>query len=340
MVAGWGSRPDRRTMLAGAAAALAIPRLAKAASVRRLSPLLDRILAPDTACETIATGIQWAEGPLWVPSQGALFFSDPPANLIRRWRRDEGTTPFLRPSGAAGTDPKLVREPGANGLALGADGRLRAADSGTRAITAIDLASKAKTVLVDRYRGKRFNSPNDLHIARSGAIYFTDPPYGLVDGDDSSIKELDHNGVYRWAPGGEAVLLDGTLPRPNGIALSPDERMLYVAVSDKDAAGVYAYPLDAAGDVGERRLLLDARPMLAEDVPGITDGMKVAADGTLFCSAPGGILVMTPEAEPLGLISDGRAIANCCFGEDGRTLFMTASDRVLRLPLRMNGRKA
>ena len=340
MTTGWGSRPSRRSVLVGAAVTLAVPQLAKAASVRRLSPRLDHILAPDAACETIATGIQWAEGPLWVPSQSALFFSDPPANLIRRWRRDEGAIPYLHPSGAGGTDPKLVREPGANGLALGADGRLRIADSGTRAITALDLATKAKTVLVDRYRGKRFNSPNDLHIARSGAIYFTDPPYGLADGDQSPLKELDQNGVYRWTPGGEAVLLDGTLTRPNGIALSPDERTLYVSVSDKDAAGVYAYALDAAGDVGERRLLFDARPMLANDAPGITDGMKVAADGTLFCSAPGGLLVMTPEAEPLGLISDGRAIANCCFGEDGRTLFMTASDRVLRLPLRINGLKA
>src|SRR5690242_20936979 len=318
MTTGWGSRPSRRSVLVGAAVTLAVPQLAKAASVRRLSPRLDRILAPDAACETIATGIQWAEGPLWVPSQSALFFSDPPANLIRRWRRDEGAIPYLHPSGAAGTDPKLVREPGANGLALGADGRMRIADSGTRAITALDLATKAKTVLVDRYRGNRFNSPNDLHIARSGAIYFTDPPYGLADGDESPLKELDQNGVYRWTPGGEAVLLDGTLTRPNGIALA----------------------LDAAGDVGERRLLFDARPMLANDAPGITDGMKVAADGTLFCSAPGGLLVMTPEAEPLGLISDGRAIANCCFGEDGRTLFMTASDRVLRLPLRINGLKA
>lgn len=228
MVADSGANPNRRTVLAGTVLALAVPQLAKAASVRRLSPLLDRIVAPDAACETIATGIQWAEGPLWMPSQGALFFSDPPANVIRRWRRGEGATPYLRPSGAAGTDPKLVREPGANGLALGADGRLRIADSGTRAIAALDPATKAKTVLVDRYRGKRFNSPNDLHIARSGAIYFTDPPYGLVGGDDSSLKELEENGVYRWMPNGEAVLLDGTLTRPNGVALSPDERTLYV----------------------------------------------------------------------------------------------------------------
>ncbi|WP_245968325.1 SMP-30/gluconolactonase/LRE family protein [Hephaestia caeni] len=327
--------------------ALAVPLATKAwaadlpAAIRRLSPGLDRVMAPNAAIETIASGIQWAEGPVWLPDQKALLFSDPPANLIRRWQAGRGAAPFLSPSGAPGTDPKLIREPGSNGLALGADGALRIADSGTRAITRLDLASKRRTVLVDRYRGKRFNSPNDLAIARSGMIYFTDPPYGLVDGDASPLKELDHNGVYRWAPGGEAMLLDGTLSRPNGVALAPDERTLYLAVSDKDVAGIYAYPLDTAGDVGDRRLLFDARPMLGKDVPGITDGMKVAADGTLFCSAPGGLLIMTPEAEPLGLISAGdRPIANCCFGEDGRTLFMTASDRVLRVTLRINGWRA
>ncbi|MCM8732008.1 SMP-30/gluconolactonase/LRE family protein [Hephaestia sp. GCM10023244] len=335
----------RRTVISGALVAalgakVGMARMPPPTAVRRLSPGLDRVIAPDATIETIATGIQWAEGPLWLPDQNALLFTDPPANIIRRWQAGKGVAPFLNPSGAADTDPALVREPGANGLALGVDGALRLADSGSRALVRVDLASKQRTTLVDRYRGKRFNSPNDLAIARAGTIYFTDPPYGLAQGDTSSLKELDHNGVYRWAPGGEAVLLDGTLTRPNGIALSPDERTLYVTVSDKEVAGVYAYPLDARGDVGTRRLLLDARPMLADDAPGMTDGMKVAADGTLFCSAPGGVLVMTPEGEMLGLISGGRAIANCCFGEDGRTLFMAATDRVLRVALRLNGWRA
>src|SRR3546814_1926017 len=137
-----------------------------------------RVSAPEAAMQTIATGIQWAEGPVWLPDQKARLFSDPPANLIRRWQAGRGATPFLSPSGAAGIDPKLIREPGSNGLALGADGALRIADSGTRAITRVDLASKRRTILVDRYRGKSFNSPNDLAIARSGAGYFTDPQIG------------------------------------------------------------------------------------------------------------------------------------------------------------------
>ena len=194
--------------------------------------------------------------------------------------------------------------------------------------------SKRRAPLVDRYRGKRFNSPNDLHIARSGAIYFTDPPYGLVDGTTSPLRELPNNGVYRWTRGGETVLIDGTLSFPNGIALSPDERKLYVSVSDEKAPRIMVYDLDARGLPVGRRLFFDASVLHG---PGLPDGMKVAADGTLFCSAPGGYYLMSPEAEPLARIANGGPIANAAFGEGGRTLFLTANDRVLRLPLRRSG---
>ena len=340
------TQPTRRGILAGGLALLALPAGAAHAAgsypprIRRLSPALDRIVAPGTPIETIATGIQWAEGPVWVPRSHALLFSDPPANLIRRWRRGEGARPYLSPSGAAGTDPALVREAGSNGLALDRAGRLLIANSGGRSLDRLDLATRRRTVLVDRYRGKRFNSPNDLTQARDGAIWFTDPPYGLTDGDTSSLKELPHNGVYRWTPGGEAVLVDGTLTRPNGIALSPDQRTLYVSVSDEKLPVIHAYTLDARGHASDRRVFLDAVPLLAGGAPGLPDGMKVAADGTLFCSGPGGMMILTPEGERLGLIEDGQPIANCCFGEDGRTLFLTSSDRVLRMPLRINGWRA
>jgi gluconolactonase len=335
---------DRRGLIAAAATLVAMPALAVAPvekavapRIRRLSPKLDRIIAPDAEVETIATGIQWAEGPVWVPQGRFLLFSDPPANIIRRWTRAEGVMPFLQPSGAAAFDPKLMREAGSNGLAMDHQGRLLIADSGTRALTRLDLATRKKTVLVDRYQGKRFNSPNDLHVAKSGAIYFTDPPYGLVNGDQSPVKELPHNGVYRWTEGGEAVLVDGELTRPNGIVLSPDETKLYVSVSDEKAPRIMVYDLDAKGMPTARRLFLDAAPMLAKGGPGLPDGMKVAANGTMFCSAPGGMMILTPEGEPLGVIEDGKPIANCCFGEAGDVLFMASSERVLRLPVLLNG---
>lgn len=326
----------RRSLIAGSMAIAALPlRAEEAVRIERLSPALDRWIAPDERVETIATNIAWAEGPVWVPREQALFFSDPPANIMRRWRSGAGASVFLSPSGAAGTDPKLVREPGSNGLALAADGRaLIVADSGSRAIVRLDLTSRRRTVLADRHAGKRFNSPNDLTIARSGAIYFTDPPYGLVGGDASSIKEQAHNGVYHLSRDGGTALIDGALSRPNGIALSPDERRLYVSVSDEKAPRIMVYDLDARGLPTGRRVFLDAVTLHG---PGLPDGMKVTADGTLFCSAPGGMYVLTSEAEPLGLVVNGGPIANCCFGEDGATLFMTANHAVLRLRLRRSG---
>lgn len=328
---------DRRTMLAGGLALLATragAQTAEAPRVRRLAPGLDRMIAPGTQPEVIATGIRWAEGPVWVPAGGYLLFSDPPANLIRRWQRGRGATPFLSPSGAAGTDPKLVREAGSNGLALDRGGGLLIANSGGRSIDRVDLATRKRTVLADRYDGKRFNSCNDLHVARDGSIWFTDPPYGFADGDASPLKEQAVNGVYRRHPDGKVTLIEGGLTRPNGIAMSPDERRLYVSVSDETAPRIMVYALDAAGKPGVGRVLLDAKAMKAAGGPGLPDGMKVARDGTLVCSVPGGMMLMTPEAEPLGLIESGAPIANCAFGEHGRALYMTANDRVLRLALR------
>jgi gluconolactonase len=320
-----GPAISRRGFIAMAGACAVVPSWAAAAetpvTIRILSPKGAAMIDPAAVVETIATGIQWAEGPVWVPKAKALFFSDPPANIMRRWSRKGGVSVFLKPSGAAVFDPKLVREAGSNGLGLAADGALLIADSGSRGIMRYD-------------RGKRFNSPNDMHVARSGAIYFTDPPYGFADGDASPLKEVEQNGVYRWTPGGEAVLVDGSLTRPNGIALSPDERRLYVSVSDEKARRIMVYDLDAGGMPLSSRLFFDAGALPG---PGNPDGMKVAANGTLFCSGPGGMYLMSPEAEPLALISHGAPIANCVFGEDGATLFMTANDRVLRVRLRING---
>lgn len=331
---------DRRGLLAGGLALAGTAGWAGAAAepvatLRRLSPRLDRMIAPDARIDVIARHIRWAEGPVWVPAGDYLLFSDPPANLVRKWdRRTGAVTPFLSPSGAGDTDPKLVREPGANGLALDHQGRLLIANSGGRSIDRLDLKTGRRATLIDRYRGKRFNSPNDLHVAKDGAIYFTDPPYGLADADHSPLRETAVNGVYRWSPDGRIDLIDGTLTRPNGIALSPDERRLYVSVSDDQVPRIMRYDLDAGGRPSAGRVWLHAKPMQAGGAPGLPDGMKVARDGTLVCSVPGGMMLMTPEAEPLGLIEQGAPIANCAFGEAGRALFMAANDRILRIALR------
>lgn len=324
---------NRRQLLAGIGAAALLPRAALALDVvpriERLSPKLDARIAPGTQVETIVTGIHWAEGPVWVEHGGYLLFSDPPANIMRRWSRAAGTSIFLQPSGAGGLDPKIVREAGSNGLGLDAAGRLLIANSGGRSIDRVDLTTRRRTVLADRFGGKRFNSPNDLTVSRTGAIYFTDPPYGLAAGDTSPAKELTQNGVYRWTPAG-VTLVDGGLTRPNGIALSPDERTLFVSVSDEKKPVVMAYDLDAHGMPTASREWLDASTMHG---PGLPDGMKIARDGTHIQSVPGGMMLFTPDAEPLGLIATGAAIANAAIGERGTALYLTASDRVLRVPL-------
>lgn len=330
---------NRRHFIAAMVASFATPAFALPTAdpvetrIRRLSPVLDGIIRADAPIETIATGIKWAEGPVWVERGNYLLFSDPPANIMRRWSRRSGTSIFLQPSGMGGADPRVAREPGSNGLAIDHQGRLVIADSGSRALVRLDLATRKRTMLVGRYKGKRFNSPNDLHIARSGAIYFTDPPYGLVDSDTSPLKELPHNGVYRWVEGREPVLLDGELTRPNGIALSPDEKRLYVSVSDEIMPRIMVYDLDTHGMPTARRTWLDARDMMARGGKGLPDGMKIAPGGMLFCTAPGGLWIMDPDGTPVGQIDHGQAVANCAFGEGGRSLFLTATDRVLRVPL-------
>jgi gluconolactonase len=337
----------RRAAMVGSAAAVAAAvisteaiartggRVASAGTITRFDSALDRLLDPSAPIELVARGYQWAEGPVWVKRGGYLLFSDVPANTVHRWTAREGAQPLLRPSGLSGPVPAGIREAGANGLAIDASGALVMADSGTRAIARVDLATKRKTILADRHRGKRFNSCNDVTIARDGTIYFTDPPYGLVDGDASPLKELAFNGVYRLRPGGAVELLDDTSKRPNGIALSPAQDRLYVGCSDEAAPEIRVYDLATDGSIaGAGRQLVDFTPELKRGLPGLPDGMKVARSGHLFATAPGGLYVLAPDGRKLGLIARGKPIANCAFGEDGSTLFMASSDAILRLRLR------
>lgn len=331
---------SRRACVAGMAALPFVPGVAlgqTVGSIRRLDPGLDAIVDVGTPIEVIATGIKWAEGPVWVRKGGYLLFSDPPSNVAYKWSRKEGKTVFLSPSGLAGPIPAGVREAGSNGMAIDAKGRLIMADSGTRAVAAVDLKTRKKTILADKYDGKRFSSCNDVAIHGNGTIYFTDPPYGFTDGDKSPLKEIEWNGVYRLDPQGQVQLVD-KLTRPNGVALSPDQQTLYVTVSDPEKPVLLAYPLDIEGGASDYpKVLHDFSDEVAQKLPGLPDGMKVAASGHIFSSGPGGIHIMTPEGKVLGVIDTGKACANCAFGEDGKTLFLTASDSVLRLRLKMSG---
>ncbi|WP_395335994.1 SMP-30/gluconolactonase/LRE family protein [Novosphingobium sp. BL-8H] len=331
---------NRRNLLAGMAAASvldAAPLLAAKdagfGNVRRIDPGLDKVIAPGAQIRRLATGFQWTEGPVWIPRENCLLFTDPPANTVHRWSACKGVEVFLRPSGLQTPVPASIREPGLNGLALDARGALIAADSGSRALVRIDLGTRRRETLVDRYEGKRFNSPNDLSIAASGAIYFTDPTYGLAEGDDSSLREVPWCGLYRLSPDGKVAVLDRDHRRPNGVALSPDGRTLYLSLSDEVQPEVLAYSLDESGMPTDRRRFLDLRAELAAGRPGLPDGIKVGPAGHVFATGPGGIHVCTPSGQVLGVIETGKAVSNSALGQNGKTLFFTSSESVAAVPL-------
>ena len=332
---------SRRAALAGMAALPFVPALARAKTIggiTRFDPALDAVLDANASIEVLGTGYRWTEGPVWVKKGSYLLFSDVPANVAYRWQQGEAITPFLTPSGLVGPIPAGIREAGSNGMTVDAKGRLIIADSGTRAIVAVDLASKRRTILADRYEGKRFNSCNDVVVGKGGALYFTDPPYGLAEGDTSPLKELPFNGVFLRTADGTIRVIDETLKRPNGIGLCPKKTTLYVSMSDEARPQILAYQLGADGmPRAAPTVFHDFSEPLARKLPGLPDGLKVDKAGRLFASGPGGIYVLSPEGKALGLIATGKAIANCAFGQDGKTLFLTSSDMLARVRLKSMG---
>lgn len=303
-------------------------------SVERLDPkILDLLIRPDAKIEKLCEGFNWSEGPVW--KKGVLLFSDVPENIIYQWRPGETKASiFLKPSGATG-DTTGFREQGSNGLALDAEGRLIICQHGDRRIARLAADGKSFETIADRYDGKRFSSPNDLVIAKDGAIYFTDPPYGLDKLNESPLKELPFNGVYRVDKEGKVTLLTKEISFPNGIGLSPDEKILYVA--DSKEAKIFALDVKEDGTVEKQRLFFDAAPLRAPGRKGSCDGLKVDARGNLFATGPGGVLVLNQHGKHLGTILTGQATANCGWGDDGETLYMTADMFVCRIKTATKG---
>ena len=320
---------------------LAVPaRSAEAAgsSIERLDPGLDALVAPDAKIEDLASGFDWAEGPVWRKSGGYVLFVDIPKNTIYRWKEGEGLSVFLRPSGHTEANPPPEgRELGCNALTFDLNEHLVMADQGNRRISRLEERNYVKTILTDRYEGKRFNSPNDLVYRSNGDLYFTDPPYGLNGLDNSPHKELPYNGVFRLTASGQLSLLTKDLNFPNGIAFSPDEKTLYVTVTDPAHAVVMAYEVNADGGIGNGRVFFDATSLAHEGKPGLPDGMKVDKQGNLFVGGPGGILVLSPAGKHLGTIVTGQTTANCGFGDDGSTLYMAANHHFMRVKLKTKG---
>ena len=304
---------------------------ATGARIERLDPAFDALVAPDAKVEKLAEGFDWTEGPVWRRSGGYLLFSDIPKNTIYRWKEGEPLSIFMRPAGYnTGTTPPGP-ELGTNGLTFDAQGRLVVADHGNRGISRWNDSLFTRTVVVDRFEGKRFNSPNDLVWAPNGDVYFTDPSYGLRGLNADPAKELPFNGVYRLSAGGQLSVVTRDLTFPNGIALSPDARTLYVAISDDKNPYIMAYAVAAEGSTGQGRIFYDGRPRVAQGLKGGLDGMKVDAKGNIFATGPGGILVLSPAGKHLGTIVPGDLVANCAFGDDGSTLYMTVNHQLMRV---------
>ncbi len=298
-------------------------------SIERLDPAFDELVPAGAKIEVLAAGFEWSEGPVWVPSGQCLLFSDIPRNQIVKWREGKGISVFMHPSGYTGKPRFTGSEPGTNGLMLDPQGRLVMCCHGDRAIKRVEKDGSI-TVLADRFEGKRLNSPNDLVFHSSGAIYFTDPPYGLPKRYDDPARELDFCGVYRLGTDGKLTLLTKEMSRPNGIAFSPDQRTLYVAQSDPKAAIWKAFPVKDDGTLGASRLVYDATKWVGKR-PGLPDGMAIDVEGNLWATGPGGVLIMTPQGKLLGRLSTGERTANCTFGNDGRTLYMTADMYLCRV---------
>jgi gluconolactonase len=299
--------------------------------IHREHEALDALIAPGATVEILCDGFVWTEGPVWIPEGDFLLFSDVPANKMYRWSERDGVSIFLDPSGYEGTEPWLFAEPGSNGLILEKPETILMCDHGNRAVARLDLATRQKAFLATHFEGKRFNSPNDLALASGGSIYFTDPPYGLEGRNDSPIKELSHNGVYRLDPDGTVTLLDDSLTFPNGLFFSPDETLLYVAISDPKLPIWIVYDVEEGGGLSNRRVFADASGDAAAGLPGLPDGLAVDAAGNVFATGPGGIHVFAPQGGRIGRIDLGQKVANCTFGEDGRTLFIASSNLVARL---------
>ncbi len=305
---------------------------AVAADVLRLDPAIDAIVPKDAAFEKLAEGFTFTEGPLWVPD-GYLLFSDPNENRIYQWS-PRGTLAIFRDrSGYAGVDIAEYGQPGSNGLAFDAQGRLTICEHGNRRVTRLENDGSL-TVLADRYEGKRLNSPNDLVYRSDGTLYFTDPPFGLPKFHDDPRRELSVTGVYCLA-GDRLRLVSADLAGPNGLAFSPDERYLYVTNWDVAKKVVMRYEVNRDGSLKNGRIFYD---MTREEGEIALDGLKVDREGNVYVSGPGGLWVLSPKGRHLGTIRLPELPANFAWGDaDGKTLYMTARSGLYRVRLNVAG---
>jgi gluconolactonase len=300
-------------------------------TIQRADPALDQLIPPGARIEKLAGGFRFTEGPVW-RREGYLLFSDIPANAILKWIPDGKVTDFRKPVFPGQyPDGQFV---GSNGLTLDSQGRLVSCEHGNRRVARTEKDGKI-AVLVDRFEGKRLNSPNDAVYKKNGDLYFTDPPYGFLKQDDDPAKELPFNGVYRLTRAGKLELLVKDMTRPNGLGFSPDEKLLYIANSDSARKNWMVFDVRPDGTLTNGRVFYD---VTKETTDGLPDGLKLDTRGNLYGTGPGGVWVFSPSGKHLGTIRPPEVPANCHWGDaDGKTLYMTARTGLYRIKLNVTG---
>lgn len=306
-------------------------------SVQGLDPRLDRIIAPGALPEILAEGFDWSEGPLWLPEQQKVIFSDVPANSIFEWSEQEGLKLYLKPSGYTDT---IARggETGSNGLLLDGEGRLVLCQHGdrrmARMMAPLDAPEARFETLAGSWGGKKFNSPNDAVFRSNGDLFFTDPAFGMEFRYQDPRREMEFTGVFKVGTDGSVTLLSDQLNAPNGIGFSPDESQLYVANSGGEPGPVWmVYDVAQDGTLSNTRIFCDASAA-SDTLQGGPDGLVVREDGIIFATGPGGVWVLDPDGELLGIIKTGQATSNCTLDAKNRYLYMTADMYLMRIRLR------
>ena len=303
-------------------------------SLEFLDPAMEELIDENAKIELLAEGFDWAEGPVWVDRLNGVLFSDVPNNKVYMWNEKKGLSIFIEPSGMTNYSP-TNKSDGSNGLALDKNGNLILCQHGDRTIARLkkwNFKNPSFDIIVEKYEGKRLNSPNDLVFDKSGSIYFTDPPYGLKIQDDDPLKELNFNGIYRWSESKGIELLSKSMKRPNGIILSEDEKTVYVGNSDKDNNVIIAFDNNKNGLVNER-VFFDGNK-LSKNRVGLFDGLKLHSSGIIFTTGPGGVLLLDSKGKHLGTIMPGKATANCAFDSDESYLYLTSDNVLARIKLK------
>ena len=289
-------------------------------------PRFERLVPADAVVSWLADGAIWAEGPVYLPDDDAVVWSDVRGNVVRRWSAEGGSTELFRPSDFA------------NGHTLDHDGRILACEHGPRRVSRYE-PDGSRTTVVDRFEGKRLNSPNDIVVASDGAIWFTDPPYGILDDNEGYKADSELGGCFVFRLDrvtGELAVMSDDLVHPNGLAFSPDETTLYV--SDTSIARIPGGNHHImAFDVVDLRRLASPR-IFAVIEPGVSDGMRVDVEGNLWTSSGDGVQVYDAAAVELGRILLPEEAANCTFGgPDGRRLFITATSTLWSIDVGIRG---